>query len=188
MTVNVFIAGDLHIPSRATQLHPKLRPILEGQQWNYICLTGDLTSKDILPYFQSFVKDSENVIVCRGNMDHEIDLPVTETFRINDIPIGLYHGTAVSPRGDISQLKVIADKLQVRVLLTGHSHQAFIHTDHDHIILNPGTATGASGGSSWTVDTGCIVLKIDTETKELDITLNIIERGKLRKQKERVRL
>lgn len=172
MVSKIFIAGDLHIPSRATMLHPKFQAILQGESWDYIVLTGDLTTSKVLTKFQRFLSDSNNLIACKGNMD-KLSLPVRPTFIVEGIPFGVFHGTGIYPRGDISQLKVIAREMQVKVLCTGHSHQTFVHKDEDHLILNPGTATGASGGSSWTVDTGVMILTVSSQVRTNSSTLSL---------------
>ncbi|MEA2071790.1 MAG: YfcE family phosphodiesterase [Asgard group archaeon] len=168
MTKKVFIAGDLHIPSRAKQLLPPFKEILESTTWDYIALTGDLTTKEVLEYFKQYVSNPSNLIACQGNMD-SFNLPERTIFTIDSLRIGVFHGKGIYPRGDISQLKEIANEMNVSILLTGHSHQTFCHHDDNHIILNPGTATGASGGSSWAVDAGIMVLSISENNKTVTL-------------------
>lgn len=186
MSVSIFVAGDLHIPSRAVMLHPKFQLLLEQQKWDYIVLTGDLTTPEVLQQFKPHLKNSKGLIVCRGNMDI-FALPERPVFEVNKIRMGVYHGMGISPRGNITQMKDLAKKMKVRILFTGHSHQQQIHIDPEHIILNPGTSTGASGGSSWTVDTGIIILNFIEE--EIIIESYLINlKGKIRSKKQKVTL
>ncbi|MGC9780541.1 MAG: YfcE family phosphodiesterase [Candidatus Heimdallarchaeota archaeon] len=171
-TIAIFIAGDLHIPSRASMFHPKFDEILRSKKWDYIVLTGDLTQPNVLHYFKEHVIKPENLIVCRGNMDL-IPLPVYPTFDVSGIRFGVFHGTGIHPRGDIKQLKEVAKEKNVRILFTGHSHLILFHIDNEHILLNPGTSTGASGGSSWTVNTGVMILSIYNRN-EIEITYHYI--------------
>lgn len=181
MTQSIFVAGDLHIPSRATMLHPKFQFHLENQKWDYIVLTGDLTTPKVLEFFKKHIKNPSNLIACRGNMD-KFALPEKPVFEINKLKMGAYHGMGVHPRGNISQLKEIASDMKVKILFTGHSHKKLLHIDNEHIILNPGTSTGASGGSDWTVDTGIIILNIEKD--ELIIKFYSIDsRGKIKEKK-----
>jgi len=69
MPVRIFVAGDLHIPSRATMIHPKFQDILKSEKWDYIVITGDITIPEVLNRYIQHVKDSKNLVVCRGNMD-----------------------------------------------------------------------------------------------------------------------
>jgi putative phosphoesterase len=184
MSVRIFVAGDLHIPSRATMIHPKFLDILKSEKWDYIVITGDLTIPEVLDYYVQFVKDPKNLVVCRGNMD-QIYLPEKPIFEVNNIKIGVFHGSGIYPRGDIPQLKQVADEMKVKVLLTGHSHLRLVHEDREHILLNPGTSSGASGGSSWTVDTGIIILTITSE-KRIEIDSYFLSgKGKLKQKKEK---
>ncbi|TET30575.1 MAG: YfcE family phosphodiesterase [Candidatus Heimdallarchaeota archaeon] len=178
MPVRIFVAGDLHIPSRVTMLHPKFLDILKREKWNYIVLTGDITIPKVLDRYIQHVKDPKNLVVCRGNMD-QMFLPEKPVFEVNNIKLGAFHGTGIYPRGDVAQLKQVAEEMNVNILFTGHSHLMLIHSDKDHLILNPGTATGASGGSSWTVDIGIIVLTISLEKKISIDSYYISKRGKM---------
>ena len=186
-TISIFVAGDLHIPTRATMLHPKFAEILYTRKWDYIVLTGDLTQITVLEYFKGHVKDPNNLIACRGNMDM-IPLPVYPTFDVTGIKFGAYHGTGIHPRGDIKQLKEIAREKNVKVLFSGHSHQTQFHTDDDHILLNPGTSTGASGGTSWTVSTGIMVLSVLNEKEILLEHYYLNKLGKLKNQPQTISL
>ncbi|NHJ33192.1 MAG: YfcE family phosphodiesterase, partial [Asgard group archaeon] len=104
-------------------------------------------------------------------------------FEIYNIKFGVFHGTGIYPRGDAAQLKQVAEEMNVDVLLTGHSHLKLVHNDKEHLILNPGTSSGASGGSSWTVDTGLIILTILPERK-ISIDSYIVSRRKLIHKRE----
>ena len=178
MPVRIFVAGDLHIPSRATMLHPKFHDILKSEKWDYIVITGDLTIPEVLDRYIQHVKDPKNLVVCRGNMD-QIYLPEKPVFEINKIKLGAFHGTGIYPRGDVVQLKQVAKEMNVDILFTGHSHLMLIHSDEEHLILNPGTSSGASGGSSWAVDIGIIVLTIFPEMKISIDSYFLSKRGKL---------
>ncbi|MHA1188564.1 MAG: metallophosphoesterase family protein [Candidatus Heimdallarchaeota archaeon] len=179
MSVKIFVAGDLHIPSRSTMLHPNFQGIIESEVWDYIVLTGDLTIHEVIKWFKKYLAKKGKVVACRGNMD-QFNLPLKPRFEINGVSFGVFHGTDISPRGDIKQLKKVAEDMKVQVLFTGHSHQSIIHHDKEHLIINPGTGTGASGGSSWSVDTACVVLEINPESKEVLLNwYRITDSGKL---------
>jgi putative phosphoesterase len=166
MSVNIFVTGDLHIPSRSTILHPIFHEILKQEKWNYIVLTGDLTAIEVFVWFKQFLSPKGKIIAFKGNMD-SFQLPLKPVFTINNTNFGVYHGTGIYPRGNVTQLKEIAKQMKVDVLFTGHSHQTLVHKDDEHIILNPGTGTGASGGDSWTVDTAIMTLEFSPSTKDL---------------------
>ncbi|MHA1213272.1 MAG: metallophosphoesterase family protein [Candidatus Heimdallarchaeota archaeon] len=114
-------------------------------------------------------------------------MPNKPTFEVQGIRFGVYHGTDIHPRADIRQLKTIADDLQVKVLFNGHSHKTLVYNDDTHILLNPGTSTGASGGSSWTVDTGIITVALTQDELMIDLFV-ITEKRKMRKESIKVLL
>ncbi|NHK32831.1 MAG: YfcE family phosphodiesterase [Asgard group archaeon] len=169
MSFKIFVAGDLHIPSRATMLHPKFQTMLENEKWDYIVLTGDYTTQKVLSSFKQYLKNPDNLIACRGNMD-VFPLPERPIFEIAGIKFGVFHGTGIYPRGDIKQLKQIANEMDVKILFTGHSHKVAFYFDEEHVILNPGTSSGASGGSSWTVDTGVFSIQV-LSSNEISVEL-----------------
>ncbi len=185
MSVRIFVAGDLHIPSRAAMIHPKFKEILQKEIWDYIVLTGDLTIPEVLDRYIQHVKDPKHLVVCRGNMD-QIPLPERPVFKINNIKLGIFHGTGIYPRGDIAQLKQVAEEMNVDILFTGHSHLMMQFMDDKHIILNPGTSSGASGGSSWTVDTGILVLTFSPDGKICLDSYQLSERGRIIHKRENI--
>ena len=186
MTISIFVAGDLHIPSRAFMLHPQFQLLFEQQKWDYIVLTGDYTLPEVLERFRANLKNSKNLIACRGNMDL-FPLPEKPTFEVYGHKFGVFHGTGVSPRGNVEQLKEIANDMKVRILFTGHTHKRLFFHDEEHIILNPGTSTGASGGSAWTVDTGIIIAKLSSTIFDVDFYY-VTNRGKLRNERRKINL
>jgi putative phosphoesterase len=184
LSTRIFVAGDLHIPSRATMLHPDFQTILESEKWDYIFLTGDYTTPQVVNSFKQYLKNKKNLVACKGNMD-QFNLPIFPIITINNIKFGIYHGTGISPRGNVEQLKKIATEREVQVLCTGHSHQIEFYLDKKHVILNPGTSTGASGGTSWSVDVGVFILNVtDSQVLEIEL-LEITPRNKLHSQKQR---
>ena len=78
----------------------------------------------------------------QGNMDYyyDLNLPKNDIINVESIKIGLNHGE-VYPRGDTQQLKYIAQELGVDVLITGHTHWAFMKELNDIVLLNPGSPT-----------------------------------------------
>ena len=69
-----------------------------------------------------------------------IKLPKREVIEVEGIKIGLDHGE-IYPRGDTQQLKYIAQEMDVEILISGHTHWAFIEELEDVILLNPGSPT-----------------------------------------------
>lgn len=128
--------SDTHIPERASEIPENVFEIFKGV--DMILHAGDLISLDI--------RDALNNIApttcVQGNMDryYGTKLPEREVLEVEGVKIGLNHGE-VYPRGDTQQLRYIGLEMGVNVLITGHTHYAFINQVKDLLLLNPGSPT-----------------------------------------------
>jgi len=157
--VTILIIGDTHIPDRADHIPDKLLDIIEnGKPWDIAVFTGDFTGFDVIEWFKKLAHASYYVA---GNMDY-VRRPLTQVFKVEDLTIGLHHGHGVEPRGDTYGLTRIATRLNVNMLITGHTHSPFIkHGVTDNILLvNPGSLTGVWGGGGGSMKPSMIILDI----------------------------
>ncbi|MHA1234446.1 MAG: YfcE family phosphodiesterase, partial [Promethearchaeota archaeon] len=88
----------------------------------------------------------------------------------DNLSVGLTHGHQVSPRGDHSQLELIAIEKNFNILISGHTHKEEIFLQKDILLLNPGSATGAwsfiaSGNPSF------ITISINEKTRDIGLFL-----------------
>lgn len=130
------VISDTHIPERAHKIPDIVFDLFKDVE--LILHAGDLVSVDV-------EKQLANLAPTRcvqGNMDYYfgLELPKKDVIDIDGIRVGLNHGE-VYPRGDTQQLKYIAQEMEVDVLITGHTHWAFIKKLDDVILLNPGSPT-----------------------------------------------
>jgi|Deesub1362A_J573_1020465.scaffolds.fasta_scaffold17930_1 hypothetical protein len=161
--MKLLIIGDTHIPRRASQIPEPLRRKIEREVFDLIACTGDLTDKKVLEYLRAI----STVRVVKGNMDH-LPFPEYEVFNAEELKIGLIHGDQVYPRGNRDQLRSIAKRLGVRILISGHTHSPDVHID-DVLLLNPGSATGVWGGGGGSLRPSFMVLEIDGRGLELSL-------------------
>ena len=141
MIVRLLILGDTHIPARADDLPSWVKEIVE-EGWDVILHTGDVEEGWVLEYLSHFGE----VHVVRGNMDH-LRLP---KFEVLDLVIGrvlLVHGHQAHPRGNVDQLLSLARSAGANILVSGHTHRYVLERYEGVLLINPGTATGAWGGS-----------------------------------------
>lgn len=130
------VISDTHIPERASKIPDIVFEMFKDV--DIILHAGDLVSLDVLDELEEVAPTR----CVQGNMDRYYGLKLSK----NDIitarghKIGLNHGE-VYPRGDTQQLKYIALELGVNILITGHTHWAFIKEFDDIILLNPGSPT-----------------------------------------------
>ena len=153
------VISDTHIPERAEKIPDIVFDIFKDV--DIILHAGDLVSTDVL-------KQLEKVAPTRcvqGNMDkyYGLDLPKNHIITVESYKIGLNHGE-VYPRGDTQQLKYIALELDVDILITGHTHWAFIKKLENIILLNPGSPTVPRMS-----DPSVILLEIEKDTMDSQI-------------------
>ncbi len=130
------VISDTHIPERARKIPNIVFKLFEGV--DMILHAGDLVSLDV---WEQLEKVAPTRCV-QGNMDghYGLKLPKNDVITVEGHKIGLNHGE-VYPRGDTQQLKYIALELEVDILITGHTHWAFIKEFDDILLLNPGSPT-----------------------------------------------
>ena len=142
----ILVAGDFHIPFRAQALPKQLIELLDEDDFDLIAITGDLVQSYVLEPFKKFP-----LVAVRGNMDigeaarfpeiAYIDIPSTQYRAI------VFHGTGIYPRGEPMLLRGVAKKHNAQIIFTGHTHHPTVKKVLDTIIINPGSGTGAYGGS-----------------------------------------
>ena len=135
----MLVVGDIHFPDRSKQF-PSFLP-----KSDVVAGTGDYTNHTALFEVASLAPVFIGVV---GNSDRSIPLPERTSFIYRNVLFGLFHGHGIHPRGDLEQLYAVAKELGVEVLLTGHTHKLGVIQYKDVIIANPGSATGAWGGST----------------------------------------
>jgi putative phosphoesterase len=130
------VLSDTHIPDRASDIPSNIMKIFKGV--DMIFHAGDLTA----PHIKEDLESIAPTYCVQGNMDRAYGqkLAKSKIIEIEGIRIGLNHGE-VYPRGDTQQLKYIAMELDVKVLITGHTHWAFIKEIGDLLLMNPGSPT-----------------------------------------------
>ena len=62
---------------------------------------------------------------------------------VEQFRVGLSHGHQIVPAGDPDSLAMIARKLDVDVLISGHTHRFESYEYDNKFFINPGSATGA---------------------------------------------
>lgn len=180
--VKFLLIGDSHVPKRASdipeQIHIKLEELTKLELFEYTFFTGDEIN---YPEFMQSLKlmTKRDVFRVIGNMDYYYgnkDAPMYQKLNLvieekNSLTIGLTHGHQVSPRGDHTQLELLAQEKEYHIMISGHTHKEEIFlTKNGILLLNPGSITGAwsfvaSGIPSF------IVLYISNKTKSIEISL-----------------
>lgn len=156
----IAIISDSHIPKRAEKIPEKFHEKLEEADVTVHC--GDFETEE--KYEE--LREKHGIIGVKGNCDF-FDAPVSETFEKNGVKFGVYHGAGIQPRGHHPTLAETAEKLGVKVLFHGHTHQKEIAKHDGKILLNPGTCTGVGGGSSSEKNPSMMTAEISDEELEV---------------------
>lgn len=128
------IISDTHIPDRASKIPDKVFEVFKDV--DLILHAGDIVDLSVIEQLEEIAP----VYAVKGNMDFDSDLNESEIIEVEDVKIGLNHGY-IYPRGDTQQLSYIAQELGVKILVSGHTHQANIQQIGDLLLLNPGSPT-----------------------------------------------
>ena len=143
--MRVLIASDAHVPDRESEIPAEIREHLASRApYDLVLYAGDLTGQQVLEWLKGL---GEEVKVVRGNMDY-LPLPLKEVVELDGVKLLLLHGHQVRPRGNLDALSKIAKEEAAKVIVHGHLHKPLVAEVNGIVHLNPGSITGAWGGSS----------------------------------------
>lgn len=137
----VLVIGDLHIPYRAAGIPDGFRKMFMPGRISMAFITGNATSAEVVTYVKTFCP----VVHCTaGDLDdYDSTLPETITAEVGELKFGMIHGHQVVPWGDKESLAMVQRKLDVDVLLYGHTHSQKHFEVDGRLFVNPGSITGA---------------------------------------------
>lgn len=139
--VLALIVGDMHIPYRASDIPEAFRKMFVAGRINVAFVTGNVTSAETIQYIKTFCP---TVYAVQGDMDdYDSDLPETATAEVGELKFGLIHGHQVVPWGDKESLAMVQRRLDVDVLISGHTHSQKHFELDGKLFVNPGSITGA---------------------------------------------
>jgi vacuolar protein sorting-associated protein 29 len=141
--VLVLVIGDLHVPHRTHDLPEQFKTMLVPGKIQHILCTGNMCNKEIYDYLKTIAPD---VHVVKGEFDEKlknIDIPDYKVVQLGQFKIGIIHGHQVVPWGDKESLAVWQRKLDVDILISGHTHEHKAYEYENKFYINPGSATGA---------------------------------------------
>jgi vacuolar protein sorting-associated protein 29 len=138
--VLVLCLGDLHVPHRAVDLPSKFKSLLAPGKIHQILCTGNLCAESMYDYLRSICSD---VVVTQGDFDESTKWPDTAVVSVGGFKIGVCHGHQVIPSGDREALAVLIRRLDIDILVTGHSHTFGAYKHEGCLVINCGSATGS---------------------------------------------
>jgi len=161
--VLVLCIGDFHVPHRSTDLPQRFKELLQPGKIHHILCTGNLCCRELLEYLRTVCGSIHYV---KGDFD-VIPGPEDKVITIEEFKIGLCHGHQVVPAGDVAALGILVRRLDVDILLTGHTHIFQVVQNDERLLMNPGSATGAY--SIYTDDVVPSFILMDITGNKVDV-------------------
>jgi len=144
----VLVMGDTHIPHRATDIPSKFKRMFIPNKMQHVICTGNIGHKQ--KTHEELRLLAPNVHIVSGDYDNlgtnynpEINFPETKVIEIGEFRIGVIHGHQVVPWGNHAALSMTGRKLNVDILISGHTHQNEVVEYEGLFHINPGSITGA---------------------------------------------
>mmetsp|Transcript_6886 Transcript_6886/g.21725 ORF Transcript_6886/g.21725 Transcript_6886/m.21725 type:complete len:189 (+) Transcript_6886:147-713(+) len=151
------VLGDAHIPQRAGVIPAKFQRMLVPNKMQHVICTGNMASRDQYDELRSLAPSAHFV---SGDFDEGSPFPETKVVTIGNFRIGVVHGHQVVPWGDAQALATFRRRLDVDVLISGHTHQNDVREVDGAWYLNPGSITGAYSALKADVVPSFILLAI----------------------------
>ncbi|KAJ8614134.1 hypothetical protein CTAYLR_004646 [Chrysophaeum taylorii] len=150
----VLVLGDAHIPHRAAFIPEKFQRMLVPNKMQHVICTGN--SKD---QYEGLRTLAPNVHMVSGDLD-EGSFPESKVVQIGQFRIGVMHGHQIAPWGDPHSLGMFQRRLDVDILITGHTHKNEVNEFDGKWFINPGSITGAYSSLHADVTPSFILLAI----------------------------
>jgi vacuolar protein sorting-associated protein 29 len=163
----VVVLGDAHVGHRAIDIPDKFRKMLTPDKMQHLVSTGNLCSSDTYDFCRSVAPRMHAV---RGDMDdYSSSMTSAEelVFEVGEFRLGVCHGHQIVPWGDREALGLLARRLDVDILITGHTHVCEAFEVDGTWFVNPGSITGAYTPLRDEVRPSFVLLSIQANTVKL---------------------
>lgn len=135
---------------------PPPPPQVPNKMQHVIC-TGNLATREQYEEIRGLAPNTH--IVC-GDFDEGQPFPDSKVVTIGNFKIGVIHGHQVVPWGDPHSLAMMQRRLDVDILVSGHTHKNAVEEVDGKWFLNPGSITGAYSSLQADVVPSFILLAI----------------------------
>mmetsp|Transcript_14272 Transcript_14272/g.20090 ORF Transcript_14272/g.20090 Transcript_14272/m.20090 type:complete len:199 (-) Transcript_14272:113-709(-) len=157
----VLVLGDVHIPHRANTIPEKFKRMLVPNKMQHVICTGNVGNDD---QYEELRELAPNVHVVAGDFDisqaTSHSFPETQVVQVGNFRIGVIHGHQIIPWNDQTALARYRRKLNVDVLISGHTHQNSVLEHDGYYHINPGSITGAHSSLTEHVTPSFVLLAV----------------------------
>lgn len=142
INMELVVIGDTHIPSRKNKLPLWVRNRIK--EADHTIHTGDFDSRETINTIRALASGSLTAV--QGDKDpNTADLPNVASVEIEGKTIVITHGHIQKGSWEQRLCDLLREYEPVNVIgIGGHTHYPRIQRLNDYLLLNPGTATGAS--------------------------------------------
>jgi len=163
----VVVLGDAHVGHRASDIPDKFKKMLAPDKMQYLVSTGNLCASETYEFCKAV---APRMYAVKGDMDdYSSSMTSAEevVFEVGEFKIGVCHGHQVVPWGDRDALGLLARRLDVDILITGHTHECEAFEIEGTWFVNPGSVTGAYTPLRDEVRASFVLLSIQANTVKL---------------------
>ena len=142
------------------------------------------TSHCLLQAMQDLLRSvCADLTVTQGDFDESTKWPDTAVVNVGDFRIGVCHGHQSVPWGDRDALAVLQRRLDVDILVTGHTHTFGAYRHDGCIVINPGSATGAYSLTAGDPAPNPSFALMDVDGRRATVYLYELEQGEIKVEK-----
>jgi len=139
----VLIIGDFHVPFKKPDIPATFKELLNTDKIKTVLCTGNVCSEEITERLKGI---ANNVHIVKGDLDTtgESPLPESSIVNIGHFKVGLIHGHQIVPWGNHEALENQMRKMDVDILVSGHTHvNEIFQSCTGKYLINPGSVSGA---------------------------------------------
>ena len=130
----VLVLGDLHIPDRATKIAAPIQRMLVPNKMQHVICTGNVSPESL----QELQQLAPKLHCVAGDYDLDTPFPETLVVQVGAFRIGILHGHQLIPWNNREAVQRMRRKLQVDILITGHTHRSEVVVEDDGFChINP---------------------------------------------------
>lgn len=134
----VLILGDMHIPQRASKIPAAFKRMLVPNKMAHVICTGNISNEQ----YQELRSLAPNLHIVAGEYDDlepsGLSFPETRVLQVGAFRIGVCHGHQLIPWQSKEAIQRMQRKLNVDVIVTGHTHQNEVNVqEDDYYHINP---------------------------------------------------
>jgi vacuolar protein sorting-associated protein 29 len=138
----VLIIGDFYVPFKKPDIPPVFKELLNTDKIKTVLCTGNVCSDEIVDRLKAI---ANNVHIVKGDFDTTLtsELPESITVQVGHFKVGLIHGHQIVPWGNHEALEDRMRKMDVDILVYGHTHvNEIFQSCTGKYLINPGSVTG----------------------------------------------